>query len=72
MTDPTQPSQPTLPIRRIVQGKNPREYFDPAEMAELEEGTGAAGMWRKAGRLRGPACWTHCISTHPPALIWWS
>ena len=44
MTDPTQPSQPTLPIRRIVQGKNPREYFDPAEMAELEEGIRAVGV----------------------------
>ncbi|ABM41784.1 ParB family protein [Acidovorax sp. JS42] len=44
MTDPTQPSQPTLPIRRIVQGKNPREYFDPAEMAELEEGVRAVGV----------------------------
>lgn len=36
--------QPTLPIRRIVQGKNPREYFDPAEMAELEEGIRAVGV----------------------------
>ncbi|AEB85635.1 PRTRC system ParB family protein [Alicycliphilus denitrificans] len=44
MTDPTQPSQPTLPIRKIVQGKNPREYFDPAEMAELEEGIRAVGV----------------------------
>lgn len=36
--------QPTLPIHRIVQGKNPREYFDPAEMAELEEGIRAVGV----------------------------
>ena len=36
--------QPTLPIRRIVQGKNPREYFDSAEMAELEEGIRAVGV----------------------------
>lgn len=37
------PAHPTLPLRRIVQGKNPREYFDPVEMAELEEGLSAAG-----------------------------
>ncbi len=36
--------QPTLPIRQIVQGKNPREYFDPDEMAELEEGIRAVGV----------------------------
>ena len=35
---------PTLPILRIVQGKNPREYFDPDEMAELEEGIRAFGV----------------------------
>ncbi|EER62158.1 parB-like partition protein [Acidovorax delafieldii 2AN] len=40
----THPNQPTLPIRKIVQGKNPREYFDPAEMAELEEGIRAVGV----------------------------
>ncbi|AEF88841.1 PRTRC system ParB family protein [Delftia sp. Cs1-4] len=40
----THPTQPTLPIRRIVQGKNPREYFDPVEMAELEEGIRAVGV----------------------------
>ncbi|RUP35157.1 MAG: PRTRC system ParB family protein [Curvibacter sp.] len=33
----------TLRLRKIVQGKNPREYFDPAEMAELEAGLRAAG-----------------------------
>ncbi|ODS71932.1 MAG: chromosome partitioning protein ParB [Bordetella sp. SCN 67-23] len=38
------PTQPTLPIRMIVQGKNPREYFDPDEMAELEEGIRAVGV----------------------------
>jgi hypothetical protein len=27
----------TLTLRRIVQGKNPREYFDPDEMAVLEK-----------------------------------
>lgn len=37
------PNHPTLPLRRIVQGKNPREYFDPTEMAELEDGLRAAG-----------------------------
>lgn len=36
--------QPTLPIRGIVQGENPREYFDPAEMAELEESIRAVGV----------------------------
>lgn len=36
-------SSPTLPIRRIVQGRNPREYFDPEEMADLEAGLRAAG-----------------------------
>lgn len=29
-------SQPTLPLSCIVPGKNPREYFDPAKMAEFE------------------------------------
>lgn len=38
-----QPATPTLKLRRIVQGKNPREYFDPEEMAELEAGLKAAG-----------------------------
>lgn len=37
------PTHPTLPIRRIVQGDNPREYFDPTELAELEEGIRAVG-----------------------------
>jgi ParB family transcriptional regulator, chromosome partitioning protein len=36
--------QQTLPIARIVRGKNPREYFDPDEMAELEEGIRAFGV----------------------------
>lgn len=40
----TLPPTPTLPIRRIVQGKNPREYFDPVEMAELEESIRAVGV----------------------------
>ena len=38
------PKQPTLPIRRIVPGKNPRTYFDPDEMAELEDGIRAVGV----------------------------
>lgn len=38
------PPTPTLPIARIVQGKNPREYLDPVEMAELEEGIRAVGV----------------------------
>jgi len=38
------PPTPTLPISRIVQGKNPREYFDPVEMAELEESIRAVGV----------------------------
>lgn len=38
------PQTPTLPIVRIVQGKNPREYFDPIEMAELEDGIRAVGV----------------------------
>ncbi len=33
-----------LTLSRIVQGKNPREYFDPQEMAELEEGIRAYGV----------------------------
>lgn len=37
------PATPTLKLRRIVQGKNPSEYFDPVEMAELEKGLLAAG-----------------------------
>ena len=36
--------QPTLPISRIVPGDNPREHFDPDEMAELEEGIRAFGV----------------------------
>ncbi|UEC01658.1 PRTRC system ParB family protein [Burkholderia vietnamiensis] len=40
----TLPIQPTLPIRQIVQGKNPRTYFDPDEMAELETGIRAVGV----------------------------
>lgn len=44
VTHSIHPTQPTLPIRRIVQGKNPREYFDPDEMAELEEGIRAVGV----------------------------
>jgi len=34
----------TLALSRIVQGKNPREYFDPLEMAELEDGIRAYGV----------------------------
>lgn len=37
------PTKPTLPLHRIVQGKNPREYFDPVEMADLKAGLRAAG-----------------------------
>lgn len=37
-------AQPTLPHSRIVPGKNPREYFDPDKMAELEEGIRAQGV----------------------------
>ncbi|MCL4182085.1 MAG: PRTRC system ParB family protein [Burkholderiaceae bacterium] len=37
------PTIPTLPLRRILQGENPREYFDPDDMAELEDGLRAAG-----------------------------
>ncbi|MFT4192094.1 MAG: PRTRC system ParB family protein [Comamonas sp.] len=33
-----------MKIRQIVQGKNPREYFDPIEIAELEEGIRAVGV----------------------------
>ncbi len=40
----TLPNQSTLPIRRIVRGKHPREYFDPTEMAELEAGIRAVGI----------------------------
>lgn len=34
----------TLPLSRLVQGKNPREYFDPQEMTELEAGIRAYGV----------------------------
>ncbi|NTV70061.1 MAG: PRTRC system ParB family protein [Azonexaceae bacterium] len=37
------PTNPTLPLSRIVQGKNPRTYFDPVEMADLRAGLRAAG-----------------------------
>lgn len=37
------PTHSTLPLHRIVQGKNPRNYFDPLEMADLEAGLRAAG-----------------------------
>jgi PRTRC genetic system ParB family protein len=36
-------AQPTFPISKIVQGKNPRTWFDPAKLAELERGLRAAG-----------------------------
>ncbi len=36
--------QETLSVSRIVRGKNPREYFDPQEMAELEDGIRAYGV----------------------------
>lgn len=36
--------QQTLPLSRIRQGKNPREYFDPVEMAELEDGIRLYGV----------------------------
>lgn len=36
--------QPTLPISRIVPGDNPREHFDPDEMAELEGGIREFGV----------------------------
>ncbi len=36
--------QDTLPIAWIVHGKNPREYFNPQEMAELEDGIRAYGV----------------------------
>lgn len=39
----TTPTNPTLPLHRIVQGNNPRTYFDPDEMADLEAGLRAAG-----------------------------
>jgi ParB family transcriptional regulator, chromosome partitioning protein len=34
----------TLPLSRIVQGKNPRTKFDPQEMAELEDGIRPFGV----------------------------
>lgn len=37
------PANPTLPLSRIVQGNNPRTYFDPVEMADLSAGLRAAG-----------------------------
>lgn len=37
------PANPTLPLSRIVQGNNPRTYFDPVEMADLRAGLRAAG-----------------------------
>ena len=43
-TQENQAVQLTLSIAKIVQGKNPREYFDPDEMAELEEGIRAFGV----------------------------
>ncbi len=37
------PANPTRPLSRIVQGKNPRTYFDPVEMDDLRAGLRAAG-----------------------------
>ncbi|WP_211289232.1 ParB/RepB/Spo0J family partition protein, partial [Xanthomonas hyacinthi] len=37
-------SQTALPLCKIVPGKNPRTYFDPAKMAELEEGIREHGV----------------------------
>ncbi|HQU79856.1 MAG TPA: PRTRC system ParB family protein [Azonexus sp.] len=39
----TTSATPTLPLRRIVQGNNPRTYFDPVDMAGLRAGLLAAG-----------------------------
>lgn len=36
--------QSTIRLSRIKQGKNPREYFDPQEMAELEAGLRPYGV----------------------------
>jgi ParB family chromosome partitioning protein len=36
--------QQTIAVSRIKQGKNPREYFDPHEMAELEAGIRQYGV----------------------------
>ena len=39
-----QNQQTTVPCSRIVQGRNPRTFFDPAEMAELETSIRAQGV----------------------------
>ncbi|MFD2274268.1 PRTRC system ParB family protein [Undibacterium arcticum] len=36
--------QPTAPLSSIVQGRNPRTYFDPIEMADMEASVKANGV----------------------------
>jgi PRTRC genetic system ParB family protein len=36
--------QPTLPLNRIKLGRNPRTYFDPQKMTELEDSVRARGV----------------------------
>lgn len=42
----TTPTNPTLPLHHIVQGKNPRTYFDPDADGEFV-GFGAVLSWRE-------------------------
>lgn len=39
-----QDQQMNIPVGLIVQGRNPRTYFDPAEMAEMEASVAAKGV----------------------------
>ena len=34
----------SIPLSLIVRGRNPRQYFDPVEMAELEASIKAQGV----------------------------
>lgn len=36
--------QMAIAVKNIVQGRNPRTYFDPAEMAEMEQSVAAKGV----------------------------
>lgn len=42
--EPTNPAQLMIPLARLRPGRNPREYFDPEEMSELEESVRESGV----------------------------
>lgn len=45
MHDQSQGSQPTMRVGDVLPGRNPRHYFDPAEMAEMEASVREKGVF---------------------------